>query len=129
MPAGPDAPSRKIGREPLGLGRAHDEEVPDRIAPGRYRREREVAESCECVEVMGRSLPPLGVPTVEQRQLVYKHQCLKRVEPRGVALPFVTVLLPLAMLPERPDASSEVGVVRHERPGVAEGASPPRLAR
>jgi hypothetical protein len=101
--------------------RPRDEEVPDGDASAGYGRETQVADAVELGEIGGGGVLPARVPAVEQRELRREHHSLERVEPRGEAFEVVPVLRALSVLPERAHILGQLGVVRHERAGIAHG--------
>src|SRR5215468_2524611 len=120
--AGSDAArSQELG-ESVWLGSPHDIEVPDGVAPERYRREREVADAVEMLGVESGNPAPLRVPGIQERKLVEEHDSLQRVEAGGVALVSVNVLRRLAVFSERADELRCRVVTGYERARVAGGA-------
>ena len=85
-------------------------------------RKDQVADAFEELAVATRRPSSIVVPRVEMWELQQKEQGLDRVETCRVADELVPVLLALAVLAQRAHALRELGVVGHQRAGVAHGA-------
>ena len=93
--------------------------MPDGRAVGGDRRQPQVADRGQRVQIEGRRRTTLAVPRRELRQLVREHDCLDRVEPRRPAFARMDVLGRLAVLAQRTHAGGDLTVTGHERSGVA----------
>src|SRR5438067_4724070 len=112
----------QVQGERLRVCRPDHVEMPDRVAVRGDRRQLDIPHSGERLRVQGRSRATLGVPHVEQRELVREHDRLDRVEPRGEADHLVVVLRALPVLAQRLHACDEIVIVGDQRAGVAECA-------
>src|SRR6266536_4192981 len=120
--AGADSSLAQEVRESGRVGRPDPEQVPYGGAACGHRRQLQIADARESLEVLRRDCRALAIPLIEVGELLQQHERLDRVEPCRVSRAVVDVLRSLAVLPKRAHIFGELLVIRYESTGVAERA-------
>src|SRR3954469_16685937 len=100
--------------ERFRIGRPDNEEMPRWLTRGCNRRQDEVSDAFQFLEIDLCNGFALSVPSGEQRQLVEQDDRLDRVETRSVPLEVVMVLPLLTVFAECADMCRDVVVIRRQ---------------